>query len=214
MRIKVVLFDLDGTLIDSAEDIGLALRKTLRDIGLEELYPEDVRKYVGGGAKALLEKVLGDKFREEYVEIFREHYLSNPVVYTKPYEGIVEVLKELKERSVKLAVVTNKLEDISREILKRLGLLEYFEFIAGGDTFPEKKPSPLPVLKSLEKLNEEPAKALVVGDTEADILAGKAVGTKTALASWGYVKLNSVKPDHTLKKPEEILEVLDSFCNP
>ena len=211
MRLRAVLFDLDGTLIDSAEDIGLALKKTLKDIGLEELYPDDVRKYIGGGVKALLERVLGDKFREEYVELFRRHYLSNPVVYTKPYEGVPEVLKELKGRGVKLAVVSNKLEELSREILRRLNLLDYFDFFAGGDTFPEKKPSPVPVLKTLEILGEEPGGALIVGDTEADIVAGKSAGTSTALASWGYVRINSVKPDFVFKKPLEILSVLDSF---
>ena len=211
MRLRAVLFDLDGTLIDSAEDIGLALKKTLKDIGLEELYPDDVRKYIGGGVKALLERVLGDKFREEYVELFRRHYLSNPVVYTKPYEGVPEVLKELKGKGVKLAVVSNKLEELSREILRRLNLLDYFDFVAGGDTFPEKKPSPVPVLKTLEILGEEPGGALIVGDTEADIVAGKSAGTSTALASWGYVRINSVKPDFVFKKPLEILSVLDSF---
>ena len=211
MRLRAVLFDLDGTLIDSAEDIGLALKKTLKDIGLEELYPDDVRKYIGGGVKALLERVLGDKFREEYVELFRRHYLSNPVVYTKPYEGVPEVLKELKGKGVKLAVVSNKLEELSREILRRLNLLDYFDFVAGGDTFPEKKPSPVPVLKTLDILGEEPGGALIVGDTEADIVAGKSAGTSTALASWGYVRINSVKPDFVFKKPLEILSVLDSF---
>lgn len=211
MRLRAVLFDLDGTLIDSAEDIGLALKKTLKDIGLEELYPDDVRKYIGGGVKALLERVLGDKFREEYVELFRRHYLSNPVVYTKPYEGVPEVLEELKGKGVKLAVVSNKLEELSREILRRLDLLDYFDFVAGGDTFPEKKPSPVPVLKTLDILGEEPGGALIVGDTEADIVAGKSAGTSTALASWGYVRINSVKPDFVFKKPLEILSVLDSF---
>ncbi len=211
MRIKVILFDLDGTLIDSAEDIGLILRKTLKDIGLEELHPGDIRKYIGGGVKSLLEKVLGDKFKEEYVELFRKHYLSNPVIYTKPYEGVPEVLRDLKSKGLKLAVVSNKLEELSREILNRLELLDYFDFVAGGDTFSEKKPSPLPVLKSLEVLGEKPEDSLIVGDTEADIVAGKSAGTKTALASWGYVRLNSEKPDFVFKKPAEILSVLDSL---
>ena len=214
MRIKVILFDLDGTLIDSAEDIGLILRKTLKDIGLEELHPGDIRKYIGGGVKSLLEKVLGDKFKEEYVELFRKHYLSNPVIYTKPYEGVPEVLRDLKSKGLKLAVVSNKLEELSREILNRLELLDYFDFVAGGDTFSEKKPSPLPVLKSLEVLGEKPEDSLIVGDTEADIVAGKSAGTKTALASWGYVRLNSEKPDFVFKKPAEILSVLDSLGSP
>ncbi|GAB6065579.1 HAD family hydrolase [Aquifex pyrophilus] len=214
MCVNAVLFDLDGTLIDSAEDIALALKKTLKEIGLEEYYPKDIRPYIGGGVKALLERVLGDKFREEYVELFRKYYLENPVVYTRVYEGVPEVLEKLKEDKVKLAVVSNKLEELSREILRRLGIINYFEFIAGGDTFPEKKPSPLPVIKTLEHLGIEPQKAIIVGDTEADILSGKGAGTITALAEWGYVRLNSEKPDFVLKKPEDLLKILDSLRCP
>ena len=212
--LKVILFDLDGTLIDSSKDIGLALKKTLREIGLEDRYPDRIEKYIGGGVKALLERVLGEDFKEEYVEIFRKYYMENPVVYTKPYENIPKVLKELKGMNFKLAVVSNKLEDLSKEILKRLELIQFFDFIAGGDTFPEKKPSPLPVLKTLEILGEEPEKSLIVGDTEADITSGKEAGTKTALAKWGYVKLNSVKPDFELQTPEDILKIVKSFPQP
>ncbi len=204
---KAVLFDLDGTVIDSAKDIELCLKKTLRDIGMEDRMPENVRSLIGGGVKALLEKVLKEDFKEEYVEIFRKHYLENPVVHTKLYDGIEEVLKELKKRGIKLAVVSNKLEELSKKILEILKVHEYFDFIAGGDTFKEKKPSPVPVIKTLEVLNVKPEDALVVGDTSADIEAGLKAGTKTALASWGYVRLDSVKPDYILKRPEDLLNL-------
>ncbi|RUM28563.1 MAG: phosphoglycolate phosphatase [Aquifex sp.] len=205
---EAILFDLDGTLIDSAEDIGLALRKTLKEIGLEEYYPRNIRNYIGGGVKALLERTLGDKFKEEYVELFRKFYLENPVVYTRPYEGIPEILSDLKNKGYRLAVVSNKLEELSREILKRIGLIDYFDFIAGGDTFPEKKPSSVPILKTLEIMGVEPSSSLIVGDTEADIVAGKEAGIKTALAKWGYVKLNSVKPDFILNLPRDLVKIL------
>ncbi len=210
MYLKAVLFDLDGTLIDSAQDIGLALRKTLREVGLEEYYPGDIRNYIGGGVKALLQKVLGEKFREEYVEIFRKFYRENPVQYTRPYEGVPEVLEKLKERGLKLAVVSNKLEELSVEILRRLNLLDFFDFVAGGDTFEEKKPSPLPLLRTLDLLGVSPASALIVGDTEADILAGRGAGTRTALALWGYRRSEKVKPDYLLRKPSEVLHLLGS----
>ncbi|WP_457600128.1 HAD family hydrolase [Hydrogenivirga sp.] len=202
---KAVLFDLDGTLIDSADDIALSLRLTLDELGMSERMPEDVRRLIGGGVKALLQKVLGEDFREEYVKVFRKHYLSNPVVYTRPYEGIPELLTELKKGGVLLAVVTNKLEELSTEILKRLGMLSLFEIVVGGDTFGEKKPSPIPLLKALEFMGVEPEESLMVGDTSADIQAGRNAGTKTALAEWGYVQLNSAEPDLYLSSPEDLL---------
>ncbi len=204
---KAFLFDLDGTLIDSADDIALALEKTLKEIGLSDRMPSDIRKLIGNGARALLEEILGDEFREEFVSLFKEFYMRDPVRYTKTYEGIDTVLKELKGRGKRLAVITNKLEDLSKEILRRTGLIDYFDFIAGGDTFPEKKPSPLPVFKSLEILGIDPEESVMIGDTDADMEAGKGAGTKTALAGWGYVRLNSLEPDFYLNSPTELLSL-------
>ncbi len=204
---RAVLFDLDGTLIDSADDIALSLRLTLKELGKLEKMPRDVKGLIGGGVRALLEKVLGDEFEEEHVRVFRKHYLSNPVVHTRPYEGIPETLSKLKEEGVSLVVVTNKLEELSVEILKRLNLIEFFDLVVGGNTFPEKKPSPLPVIKALEFVGVEPEHALMVGDTSADIEAGRGAGTKTALARWGYVRLNSMRPDYTLDTPSDILSL-------
>ncbi len=204
---KAVLLDLDGTIIDSADDIALALKRTLREIYMEDKMPADVRKLVGGGVKALLEKVLGDDFREEYVDIFRKHYMNNPVVYTKPYKGIPEVLRTLKKRGLKLAVVSNKLEELSVEILKRLKLLDLFEVVVGGDSFSEKKPSPLPVSETLKLLGAEPASSVMVGDTETDLLAGKGAGTLTALAMWGYINVKFIEPDYKLSTPYDLLNL-------
>ncbi len=204
---KAILFDLDGTLIDSAQDIALALRKTLRELGMEDRMPDDVRNFIGGGVRALLESVLGKDFREEMVELFRSYYMESPVVYTKPYEGIPQTIMELRRRGIKLAVVTNKLEELSVEILKRLSLLEYFDIVVGGDTFAEKKPSPVPVSKTLVALGVEPEEALMVGDTEADILAGRRAGIKVALALWGYAGDRAVEPDFILHRPAELVSL-------
>lgn len=204
---KAYLFDLDGTLIDSADDIALALQETLKELGMPEKMPENVRRLIGGGVKALLEQVLGEDFREEHVRVFRKYYVGNPVVYTRPYPGIPETLRSLKKRGVPLVVVTNKLEELSLRILEKLELLDFFELVVGGDTFSEKKPSPLPILKALEFIGIEPGESLMIGDTEADIESGRKAGTKTALAKWGYVRLNSLKPDYLLNRPEELLSL-------
>ncbi len=204
---RAFLFDLDGTLIDSAEDIALCLKLTLEEIGMEDRMPEDVRGLIGGGVKALLERVLGKDFREDHVGIFRRHYLSNPVVHTRLYPGVEEVLRTLKRRGKVVAVVSNKLEELSKEILKRLGVLDLIDLVVGGDTFEEKKPSPVPVKRTLELIGCGPEEAVMIGDTEADIVAGKGAGTKTALALWGYVRINSERPDYTLKAPGDILSL-------
>jgi len=209
---KVFLFDLDGTLVDSAQDIALSLRLTLDELGMPEKMPEEVKNLIGGGVRALLEKVLGDDFEERHVEVFRRNYMRNPVVYTKPYEGVPETLRELKRRGIRLGVVTNKMEELSVEILRRLNLLDLFEVVVGGDTFGEKKPSPVPVIKALELIGERPEDSLMVGDTEADIIAGREAGARTALAQWGYSKLSSVSPDFVLKSPKDLLSLASRVC--
>ncbi|NPB06800.1 MAG: phosphoglycolate phosphatase [Aquificae bacterium] len=208
MHLKAVLFDLDGTLVDSAPDIARALRRTLKALNKEHLVPDDVRPFIGGGARRLLEAVLKDAFTEEAVSLFRSFYAAEPARYSRPYDGIPELLNELKRRGLKLAVVTNKPDEITHALLKSLNLLDYFEFVAGGDTFPEKKPSPLPVLKTLERLSVEPKEALLVGDTEADVAAALSAGCYAALALWGYGAGSSLKPHFTLKSPSELLELL------
>ncbi len=206
---NAVIFDLDGTLIDSAEDIGLALKRTLDELGLTYLMPKDVSRLIGGGVRALLERVLGERFREEHVKIFRKYYFDMPVYNTKPYPGVPETLEKLKDLGIPMIVVTNKMEDLSREILKILGLDRYFELIVGGDTFGEKKPSPLPVRKALENLGLEPASALMVGDTDSDIIAGRLAGTKTAVALWGYVHSTTERADFELESPLEIVSLAE-----
>lgn len=205
MRIDTFLFDLDGTLIDSADDIALSLRLTLKDLGKEDLMPQDVRKLIGGGVRALLEKVLGEEFRKEHVSLFREHYLRNAVVHTELFPGVEEVLHELRAKGKTLVVITNKMKLLTDKILEELGIDELFDLVVGGDSFPEKKPSPLPVLKSLEITGGKPERSIIVGDTAADIEAGRSAGTKTALAAWGYVKLNSLQPDYVFESPKDIL---------
>ena len=204
---RAFIFDLDGTLIDSAEDISLCLKKTLEEIGLEDRMPSDVRKLIGGGVRALLERVIGEGFEDWHVKVFRKHYLGNPVVYTRPFPGMPETISELKDRGYTLLVVTNKMEDLSREILKILGLEKFFSLIVGGDTYEEKKPSPLPILRALEKLGLEPSECLMVGDTDSDILSGRRAGTRTALAGWGYTCSVSEKADIVLEKPEDLLQL-------
>ncbi len=209
MRLKLFIFDLDGTLIDSYMDIGMCVNKVLQEMGKDPIDPEKVKDWIGGGARKLLERLFPDEEVDKALELFRRFYRENPVVHTKAYEGIGEVLDYLRSRGSFLAVVTNKMEDLSREILRRLELLHYFDAVVGGDTFPEKKPSPLPIKQVMKQLGVSPQESIIVGDTSSDICAGKGAGIWTALAKWGYVKLDSVMPDFFLSEPKDVIELLE-----
>ncbi|MFN3598175.1 MAG: HAD family hydrolase [Aquificaceae bacterium] len=211
MPLKAIFFDLDGTLIDSYKDIGIHLNRTLKNFGLPQVDIEDAKYMVGGGARELLKGYFSDGLLEESLRVFRSYYLKEPVIYTKPFEGILELLEACKERGIKLAVITNKMEELSKVILEKLGLMEYFSLLVGGDTYPEKKPSPLPILESLKLLNLSPEEVLMVGDTEADMKAGRLSKVKRALAKWGYVKLVEEVPDYTFESPFDLLINLEKL---
>lgn len=208
MPLKAIVFDLDGTLIDSYRDIGIHLNRTLRDFRRAEIDIESVRHLIGGGARELLKNFFTDGLLEEAIEVFRGYYMAEPVIHTRPFEGIQKVLERARDRGMRLAVVTNKMEELSRLILKELKLMDYFSLLVGGDTYPEKKPSPLPILETLRALHVSPQEALMVGDTETDLKAGRLAGTKRGLALWGYVRVFEEVPDYTFEKPEDMLKFI------
>ncbi|MCS7262035.1 MAG: HAD-IA family hydrolase [Aquificaceae bacterium] len=208
MHVKALLLDLDGTLIDSYKDIAIHLNRTLQHFGKPSVEVESVRYRIGGGARELLREFFPQELLQEALAVFREYYLSEPVIHTKPFEGIREVLCRAKEKGVELAVVTNKMEELSRLILERLELMSYFSLLVGGDTYKEKKPSPLPLVEVLKALVVPPQEALMVGDTETDLKAGRLAGTKRALALWGYVKVSEEVPEYTLQRPADILRFI------
>ncbi len=212
MKFKGYFFDLDGTLIDSSKDIAQATNYTLQKLGFSPLPEEEIIKHVGYGGRKLLEGVIGKNDPDlinKAVSIFREYYFNNPVVHTKPYPQAIEVLEKLKRSNKKIAVITNKYENVSREILKKLDLSEYVDLVIGGDTLDEKKPSPKPVIYALEKFVLSPENAVMIGDSETDILSGKNASTKTCLVMFGYGKKDlamSYKPDYVVSNLIEILD--------
>lgn len=211
MHVRAILFDLDGTLIDSYIDIGLHLNRTLKDFSMPEVDIEKVRFMVGGGARELLKRFFSDGLLEHALQVFRSYYYKEPVIHTKPFEGIVDLLEYAKSKGLRLAVITNKMEELSKLILKDLGLWEYFSLVVGGDTYPEKKPSPLPVLETLKALGLSKEEVIIVGDTEADMKAGRLAGIKRGLANWGYVRLEEERPDYIFERPENIKELIEIF---
>jgi len=205
--IDLVIFDLDGTLVDSASDIAIQVNKLLLRLRGKGASLEEIRKSIGNGARSLLMNFFKPEELEQALELFLSNYRAEPVVYTKPYEGIMETLKGLVERGVFLAVATNKPHDITLKVLEKLNMLDFFHEVIGADILPEKKPSPMPLLEIAKRLKVEPAKALMVGDSKTDIEAGIRAGMKTAHVSWGYKPLE-ITPDYTLTHPYQLLELI------
>ncbi|MDH4233492.1 MAG: HAD-IA family hydrolase [Nitrospirota bacterium] len=187
MKIKLIIFDLDGTLVNSSVDITNALNYAVEPYGLEKLTVERTISLVGEGVTRLIEKLLGEKWaalKNAVLERFLEHYSQHLTDFTAPYPGVPETLEQLV--NYRMAVISNKREDLSRRLLENLGLAGYFEIIWGSDSVSEKKPSPVPVLEMLKKVSCGPHEAVLVGDSNYDIEAGKAAGVRTVAVSYGF----------------------------
>lgn len=192
MSFKCLFFDLDGTLIDSREDLADAVNFALAEMKLETLPNTMIADFIGEGVfnliirslTASLGKTPDEAAAQRGVEIFRQFYGENCLRKTALYTGVAETLEKLGH--FKKAVITNKPRDFSVRILKGLGILRHFDFVAGGDSFPERKPSPLPLLSAIEKLGCSAAESLMIGDSRVDIEAGKNAGIKTCGCVFGF----------------------------
>lgn len=187
MSIKLVIFDLDGTLVNSIKDITNAINYAIKPIGIHPKTVEEVGALVGEGITRVIESILGDNglsYRDEAVARFLEFYSEHIADYTMEYPGVRETLKDLNE--YKKAVISNKREGLSVKVLEKLGLIKHFEMVLGSDSTGEKKPSPVPVNHVLSTLGIKPQEAVMVGDSNLDIEAGKGAGVTTIGVTYGY----------------------------
>ena len=192
-RYPVLLCDLDGTLVDSLPDLRRALNKLLCELNLPEQSLQAVRGMVGNGVAKLVARGLAaaggpqDPNRlADHLERFLRHYNAGLVIDTRPYPGAARVLRALKAEGWRLAVCTNKPEEPSRRILEALDLLDLFEAIGGGDSFPVRKPDPGHPLGILARMGADPAAATMLGDSRADAEAARAAGLPSVLVRFGY----------------------------
>jgi phosphoglycolate phosphatase len=213
MKPKLILFDLDGTLVDSAPDIAAALNAALAELG-QPTYPlPTVTSYVGDGAAKLVERVVGPSPEVDpalLLERFKAQYAANICVATRPYPGVVDVLERYAAAGTPLAVVTNKPGDLARPLLDALDLTRYFADVVGdGDGFP-RKPSPEIALAVCARHGVAPADTLLVGDGLPDVRLARAAGCRVAAVTWGYTPreaLAAESPDWIIETPAALLEL-------
>ncbi len=208
MAFKLIIFDLDGTLVDSRVDITNAINYAVKEYGIGPFSVQEITSMVGRGVTKLIEdlikpypEILLKDVIDKFLYYYERHLLDN----TKAYPGVKEVLEELKE--YRKVVISNKREYLSKKTLEGLGLLKYFELVLGSDSVPEKKPSPVPVLTVLDRLKIEPEGALIVGDSDLDIMAGRAAGIKTAGVTYGY------RPAEVLKEADYLINDIRELIN-
>jgi phosphoglycolate phosphatase len=200
-----VLFDLDGTLLDTADDIALALNRAIAEFGWDPLVLNDVRRFIGAGGAILVERAaalqgraLSPPQRSEIIQRFFHHYgqLGDCGQYAaEPYPGAVDALRELHAAGVRIAVVTNKQQRFAVEVLRQRGLMDWVDCVVGGDTCERRKPDPQPLLFACQSLGVEPQAALMVGDSIHDAKAARAAGIAIICVTFGY---NEGSDPHTL----------------
>jgi len=194
MKRTALLFDLDGTLVDSANDLQAALNEVLREAGAAPLELAEVRRMIGDGVPALVKRGLAARGIEEsalpaMLARFNAIYEADPVARTRPYPGVADTLAVLAGEGRRLAVCTNKPEAAACIVLERLGLAGYFAAVVGGDTLAVRKPHPGHLLAALARLGARPAEAVMIGDNENDAAAARAAGLPVILARYGYPRL-------------------------
>lgn len=219
MPVKLIIFDLDGTLIDSSVDITNAINYAIEPYGIRPITVQETIGLVGEGITRLIEKLADRRQSTEdrgqtkeinkdiLVERFLNYYSAHLVDNTTVYHGVRETLERLKD--YKKAVISNKRESLSVRILNDLGLLKYLDLVVGSDTTPERKPSPVPIHYVLSKLGIRPEYAVIVGDSNFDIEAGKAAGIKTIAVTYGYRPIELLKDaDYLIDRMSELLNIL------
>ena len=186
--VRALIFDLDGTLIDSKRDLIHSVNAMLLRMGREELHEDTISGFVGHGAPQLIGRALGDNAteeeRERALKFFLSYYEDHKMDSTCAYPGVPEALQQLAK--LPMAILTNKPVRISRRILEALGLTKYFRAVYGGNSFETKKPDPLGALTILREFGAAPREAILIGDSEVDVQTARHAGTLAAAVNYGF----------------------------
>lgn len=186
LSLNVIVFDFDGVIINSGADLANAVQYTQRQLGRPVLPKEEIISYVGRGVENLIRRSFkgsSEEIIQKAIPIYKEYYYNNCVVDTVLYPNVKEILEYFKDK--KIALVTNKPENMSRKILECLNVNQYFDMIIGPESVKNMKPDPEGLLKVLDTFGESPKKAIMVGDSHTDVEAGKKAGMYTCGVTYG-----------------------------
>ncbi|MBV9295779.1 MAG: HAD-IA family hydrolase [Acidobacteriaceae bacterium] len=210
----LIIFDLDGTLIDSSKDLAISMNATRQHFGLPPLDPALIYSYVGNGAAVLVQRAMGsgssDDLVAEALKFFLKFYRAHALEHTRLYPGVREVIEELFDGHT-LAILTNKPVRISFDIVDALGLGPYFLRVYGGDSFRAKKPDPVGVDALLQEAQVPRALTLLVGDSGVDIQTARRAGVRSCGVAWGFQPeaFQLDPPDVLITTPRELLHIVD-----
>lgn len=186
--VRALIFDLDGTLIDSKRDLIHSVNAMLRELGRTQLADETISGYIGRGAPQLVAQALGngasEQEQEQALKFFLSHYEEHKMDTTRAYPGVAETLEEFA--GLPMAVLTNKPVRVSVRILNEMGLAKYFRVIYGGNSFETKKPDPLGAITILSEFGASPREAMLVGDSEVDVQTARNAGTLAVAVNYGF----------------------------
>jgi N-acetyl-D-muramate 6-phosphate phosphatase len=214
--VRAVLFDLDGTVIDSAPDLAAAANHLRAVRGIEPLPLSRLRPMVGAGARGMVGLAFGvqpgDAQFENLRTEFLDRYSAHSLVHTQVFNDMAPVLEVLEARQLPWGIVTNKAERFTSPVVHGLGLAQRAAVVISGDTTPHSKPHPAPLLEAARRMGLHPSQCVYVGDDARDIQAGRAAGMCALAAAWGYLgdglPISAWQADHVLQEPAELLQWL------
>ncbi|MDT8405342.1 phosphoglycolate phosphatase [Sulfuriflexus sp.] len=218
---KMVLCDVDGTLVDSVPDLAYCVDEMMKQLGMPVRGEERVRQWVGNGVERLVERALVndlDGYPDEALKakaypIYLELYAENTCVRSTLYPGVREGLDYLKKAGYKLGCVTNKAEAFTVPLLKQLGIYDEFAIVISGDTLPKKKPDPLPLLHAAEFFGVSPQQSMMLGDSVSDVKAARAAGFQITCMTYGYnhgENIADANPDGLIDSMAELESLLEN----
>ncbi|TAM45267.1 MAG: phosphoglycolate phosphatase [Gammaproteobacteria bacterium] len=216
LAVKMVMIDLDGTLIDTVPDLAAAANRMLADLGRPAWDEAHYRTWIGNGVPRFVKRALTGEMQaepeaalfERALAIFRKHYGAAVADLSRPYAGVVEALGRLSATSFSLACITNKAEAFTVPLLKQLDLYKYFKLVLSGDSLPKQKPDPLPLLHACKHFDITPDHGVLVGDSSNDVQAARAAGMPVICVTYGYNHGHDIRDSHPDAVVDSLVDVL------